>query len=208
MMTGIMTEDEPMKSLIERARCGDREAFDSLARDVRGRLVAFVQSRLGQPLRGKLDPEDVVQETLLRAFEAVAAFRGADVEDLWKWLASIAEHLIWNASRKRSLKETSLTLEDSDHRVSPSRGLRRKERLARLEESLSGLQPEQREVIVLAKIEGLKAREIAARLGRTEEAVRQILSRGLKALRQRFGDTESLHLPERDFEGGLADELE
>ena len=51
-------------------------------------------------------------------------------------------------------------------------------------------------------------REIAARLGRTEEAVRQILSRGLKALRQRFGDTESLHLPDRDFAGGMIDEPE
>lgn len=207
-MTEIMTEEESMELLIERARSGNRKAFESLSREVRGRLVAFVQSRLGQPLRGKLDPEDVVQETLLRAFEAVEAFRGADVEDLWKWLASIAEHLIWNASRKRSLKETSLTLEGADHGVSPSRGLRRKERLARLERSLSSLQREQREVIVLAKIEGLKAKEIAERLGRTEEAVRQILSRGLRTLRQRFGDTESLHLPERDIEGGVTDELE
>ena len=96
-MTGIMTVDEPLKLLIERARSGNREAFESLSRDVRGRLVAFVQSRLGPSLRGRLDPEDVVQETLLRAFETVKAFRGADIDDLWKWLASIAEHLIWNA---------------------------------------------------------------------------------------------------------------
>ena len=136
--------------------------FEALAREVRERLISFVRSRLGRALRGKLEPEDVAQEAFLRAFEAIHAFQSTDVNDFWKWLANIAEHLIWNASRKRSLKEVSLTREGSDPGVSPSRGLRRRERLERLEESLSTLKPDQREVIILSKIEGLRAKEIAS----------------------------------------------
>lgn len=196
-MTGLMTADRPLTDLHERAKAGDRQAFDELIGPLRDRLVAFVRSRLGQALRGKLEPEDVVQEASLQAFESIVAFRGADSDSLWSWLTSISEHLIWNASRKRSLKESSLSLESPAEEVSPSRALRRKERLARLDQSLSRLKPEQREVIVLAKIEGLQAKEIARRLGRSEAAVRQTISRALKELRADFGDTESLHLPDR-----------
>jgi RNA polymerase sigma factor (sigma-70 family) len=92
--------------------------------------------------------------------------------------------------------------------VSASRGLRREERLARLEKSLAQLKPVQREIIVLAKIEGLTAREITRRLGLSEAAVRQAISRGLKQLRERFGDTESLHLPDRRLDGDSDDARE
>ncbi len=205
-MTGIMTTDPPIQELIDSAKSGDREAFDRLASRVSGRVAAFVRSRIGPALRGKLEADDVVQEALLKAFETIGAFRGSDLDGLWKWLASISEHLIWNASRKRSVTETSLTAEGPGTAVSPSRGLRREERLARLERSLSDLSSEQREVILLAKIDGLRAKEIAERTGRTEQAVRQILSRGLKSLREKFGETASLHLPDRAFQIGADDE--
>jgi RNA polymerase sigma-70 factor (ECF subfamily) len=204
-MTGTMAADNDLTRLLDQAKGGDRQAFDRVASDLRERLVAFVRSRLGQLLRGKFEPEDIVQETLLRAFESIHAFRGTDAESLWSWLTSISEHLILNASRKRSTSDVSLSLERAGTGVSPSRGLRRKERLARLERSLAQINPEHREVIILAKIDGLRAREIAQRLGRSEAAVRQAISRGLKELREQFGDTESLHLPR---EQGGQDALE
>ncbi len=192
-MTGTMTADKRLTHLLEQAKAGDRQAFDEVTSTLRDRLVAFVRSRTGQVLRGRLEPEDVVQEALLTAFESVQSFRGRDTDSLWSWLTSIAEHLILNASRKRSV--TSLSLERAGTQVSPSRGLRRKERLARLERSLAQIRPQHREVIILAKIEGLRAREIAQRLRLSEAAVRQAISRGLKELREQFGDTESFHLP-------------
>ena len=88
-----------------------------------------------------------------------------------------------------------LKIEPSASVVSPSRRLRREERLKRLERALARLSDDQREVIRLARIDGLSAPEIAARTGRTEAAVRQSLSRGLRALRTTFGDTASLRLP-------------
>ena len=92
--------------------------------------------------------------------------------------------------------------------TSPSRGLRRAERLERLKDALRDLKPEQREAIELAKIDGLKVREIAARMNRSEVAVKQLLSRGLRRMKKTFGDTESLHLPDQGLQPREVDNAE
>ena len=53
---------------------------------------------------------------------------------------------------------------------------------------------------LLARIEGLSLAEVAERMNRSQGAVAQLLWRALRALRDRFGDTESFHLPERRLE--------
>jgi DNA-directed RNA polymerase specialized sigma24 family protein len=57
-------------------------------------------------------------------------------------------------------------------------------------------------VIVLARVEELKIREIAERMERSESAVKNLLLRALRELRQNFGDTESLRLPDRSLSPG------
>jgi DNA-directed RNA polymerase specialized sigma24 family protein len=74
--------------------------------------------------------------------------------------------------------------------------LRRGERLERLRAAIAHLKPEQRQAIELARLEGLKIQEIAARLGKSPGAVKQLLARALDNLRASFGDTESLGLPD------------
>ena len=54
----------------------------------------------------------------------------------------------------------------------------------------------------MSRIEGLRIGEIAERTGRSVDAVKQLLLRGLRSLKRNFGDTESLHLPDRTFESG------
>ena len=68
--------------------------------------------------------------------------------------------------------------------------------------ALDKLSPEHREVIRLARIERLPGAEIARRMNRSPSAVAQLLSRALKKLRERFGDTESLSLPDRTLDEG------
>ena len=74
------------------------------------------------------------------------------------------------------------------------------ERFDRLQEALDSLVPDQREVILLARIERVPMAEVAVRLRRSPGAVAQLLWRALKNLREQFGDTESLHLPDRRFQ--------
>ena len=86
--------------------------------------------------------------------------------------------------------------------------MRRNERFDRLEHSLEKLLPEHREVILLSRIEGLTMKEIAQKTGRPLSTVKYHLVCGLAELKKHFGDTESLHLPDRQLtaEGGGTDE--
>ncbi|HAK96178.1 MAG TPA: hypothetical protein DCM87_14590, partial [Planctomycetes bacterium] len=93
--------------------------------------------------------------------------------------------------------------------ASPSRAARREERFDRLEGALARLPEEHRQVIRLARIEGLPIAEIAVRMNRSAAAVSMLLSRALKRLREGFGDTESMSLPDRMLGGaGRAPEAE
>ena len=83
---------------------------------------------------------------------------------------------------------------------SPSRSLRREERFERLQKALDALPPDYREVVVLARLKGLKMKEIAARMERSVFSVTHLLSRALDSLKGAFGDTESLGLPPRRLE--------
>lgn len=196
---------EDSERLLLRARSGDRKAFEELCKACSDSLAAWIRSHLGRGARTKVEPEDILQETLLRAFERIGIFRGKDERAFFNWLASISEHLIWNVTQKRSPQYSSLVFEPQDTGISPSGNLRRKERLERLKASLATLKPDQRTALLLSKIDGLSVKQIARRMDRSDAAVKQLLSRGLKELRHRFGDTASLHLPDAALDGGESD---
>ena len=118
-------------------------------------------------------------------------------------MAGIIENVIRTQAQKRGRGEFLELHQDlPGGRSSPSRHLRREERFERLEDALTRLSPEHREVIVLARIERVRIKEIAKRMQRSPDAVKQLLVRALRKLRETFGDTESLHLPHhRKVEG-------
>ncbi len=203
-----MAERKNVQDLVERARDGDRAAFDDLVEPDRSRLLARIRPQLGPRLREKVDGEDVLQEVLLRAFESIKRFDGGDDGSFGRWLDGIARNVIRNLARrsgwKRELRMTAEPLADDE---SPSRRRRRQERFERLSKSVESLSSDYRTVIRLARIEGLKISEIADRMNRSPSAVRNLLLRALRELKRSFGETESLSLPDRrlDDEGATED---
>lgn len=199
---GTMTTESPNPDLLK-AQAGDRAAFDALVRRHQDRLEALVRSRMGRLVAAGTEATDIVQETLLRAYGAIGRFRWSGDDSFMRWLGAIAENVILNASKRLSRsKALRLDRDVGGQGDSPSKALRRDERFDRLEACLRRLSPDHRSVIVLARIEGLPMKEIARRLDRSESAVKNLLLRALKALRQSFGDTESLGLPDRRLEAG------
>ena len=201
-MNTIMTNETRIEDLLEQARRGERSALDELTLVYRDELVSFADSRLGPSARRELGPEDVAQETLVKAFDALARFEWRGEDSFRRWLLGIAEHLIRNASRKRSTSLKSLSLDVPGGGDSPSHDQRKNERFDRLERAIAELSPEHREVIRLARIEGLRVAEIAERLQRSPGAIHQLLARAMDQLRHRFGDTASLSLPDRALDFG------
>lgn len=190
-------DQEATRSLICRAQQGDRAAFDKLVRTFGGRLKSLVRSLLGQRLRGRIEVDDILQETFLRSLDSIEHFTWQGEDSFFRWLARIAEHLIWNAAQKHPRSELALTEDVKDSAVTPMTTMRREERLDRLKACVASLTADQKEVLQLSRIEGLPIKQIAERLSRSPGSVRMILFRALKNLKASFGDTESLHLPNR-----------
>ena len=164
-------------------------------------LRLLARAQLPAKVRGKLDPSDVVQQTLLRAYQGLDQFRGRDSAQQAAWLRQILAHTLANAVRdltrdcrdvglehslEASLSESSSRLEGwlAADQSSPSQQAERNEQLLRLASGLDRLPEEQREALLLKHVQGLSLAEIGEHLGRTRAAVASLLRRGLKGLRE------------------------
>jgi RNA polymerase sigma-70 factor (ECF subfamily) len=167
-------------------------------------LLARLQLGAHSPVR--LDPSDVVQQTLLEAHRELERCRGQTDAERAAWLRQILAHNLADAVRgqhrdKRDVRrERSLEhqLEQSSARLacllaaaesSPSQQAIRHEESVRLAEALAALPEAQREAVVLQHWHGLTLAQIGARLDRTPVAVAGLLKRGLKRLRELLDDS-------------------
>jgi RNA polymerase sigma factor (sigma-70 family) len=191
-----------LEVLVLRAKAGDRAAFEEILGRLRPRLELVIGLRLGKHLRDRLDVEDVLQETLLRAWQGLGRFEWKDEASLFSWFSRIAERVILEEAKRRKEKNIEdLESEPSGDAVSPGKALRRKERFQTLREALEALPPDYRQVLLGVWIDGLPVNEIARRMDRSPNAVSHLILRALRKLREIFGDTESLGLPALPLDG-------
>lgn len=200
-MKAVMTEQHPRELLVQRAQAGDRAAFDELFRTLENRLLAFIRSRIPEGFGAQLEAQDILQDTLVRAFQYIDSFRGQDAEGFRRWLTGVANKTVLRAMESLRRNRT-LDLQDSviARDASPSKEMRREERLDRLQVAIDSLKGEYREVIFLTRVEGLTLKQAADRMGRSSEAVRKLFWRALQQLRSTLSNTASLHLPDRRLE--------
>lgn len=195
-----MVEPSQVQKLVERAREGDREAFDELVRDHESRLRSAVEMQLERGPGPRPDADEVVQESLVQAFQSILHFKWRGDESFYLWLCGISRNVILKLARTLCrTRQLQIPERLPASTASPSTALRRGERLDRLEAALAKLPPDYREVLRLSRLERLKVKEIARRMKRSEYAVKHLMMRAVRQLRSHFGDTESLHLPD----GGL-----
>src|SRR5262245_40529923 len=98
-------DDSAMRALLESAQCGDRDAFETLAEPFRKELRVHCYRMLGSIH----DAEDLVQETLLRAWRGLAEFEGR--ASLRSWLYRIATNACLNALASRKSAQRVLPQE-------------------------------------------------------------------------------------------------
>ena len=194
-----MTLKRTTEDLIAAAQTGESEAQEELVQRHRDALDHHIRLRVGTHLRTRLEIEDVFQETFAKALQSLESFRWQGECSFLRWLKSIAENQILALAKKHGrdqvllVEKPELPREDD----SPAVLVRRGERFDRLRSALDRLDPEYREVIVLARLKGLRLREVAERMHRSPNAVAHLLSRALTQLKETFGDTESFSLPAR-----------
>ena len=170
-------------------------------------LLLLARVEIAPLLREKLDPSDVVQQTLLDAYQKRDQFRGTSGAETAAWLRQILANNLVDALRAVGRKkrdaacEQSLEsqIEQSSHRFAkwlmaeqstPSQKLEQHEQAIRLADALALLPDTQREALVLQNWDHWSLAEIAAHMGRTPAAVAGLLKRGLKRLRELLTEAE------------------
>jgi RNA polymerase sigma-70 factor (ECF subfamily) len=170
-------------------------------------LLLLARMQLGPRVRGKLDPSDVVQQTLLDAHRSIDKFHGTNDAEIAAWLRRllacnlIDEFRALGRARRDSARDCSLdaALEQSSAQLglwlvaeqsSPSQAVERHERAIRLAAALATLPDAQREALVLRHCQGRSLSDISEHLGRSTSAVAGLLKRGSRDLRERLRDPE------------------
>lgn len=188
--------DDPAE-LIARAARGDGEAVELLIEQHLPALRAFVRAHMGARLRARESTSDVVQSICRELLTRQERFQHPAPDAFRAWLFTTARRKLSNRVRglerqKRDaarevagdLRESALAeLGGAYARISsPSGQVLRAEEVERLEAALDQLTPDHREVLTLAHLVGLSRAEIGREMGKTEEAVRQLLHRATAKL--------------------------
>ncbi|HET9985951.1 MAG TPA: sigma-70 family RNA polymerase sigma factor [Longimicrobiales bacterium] len=152
-----------------------REEFVAMTEPVRPALWRYALRLTGSPW----DAEDLVQETLLRAFGRLANF-WQPIEDVRAYLFRIASNAWIDGLRRSGAAVDSL---ETVAEVAAPRGPDPAEVAEVVEELIRALPPRQRAIVLLTGAFDFTAREVAAMLGCTEGAVKAALHRARATLR-------------------------
>lgn len=173
-------------------------------------LLVLARWQIAPQLRGKLDPSDLVQQTLLKACEGIGQLR--DEVTLVAWLRRIlanelaAELRRFNADKRDLALERSLDVQlaESSARLNawlagdettPSERLAREDDLIALSNALCALPDDQRRAVEMRYLCGQSTLAIAAELQKSPAAVAGLLRRGVHNLRRLMATEEGSPCP-------------
>jgi RNA polymerase sigma-70 factor (ECF subfamily) len=175
-------------SLIALAQAGDAAAFELLSAAYADRLFMLLLRLLGD----RDEAEDVAQEVMLRAWRAIATFRGKS--SYFTWLYRIAVNEANRALQRRARRPASVPI-GPDELELPASGLddpalraENRELRAAIVRALQDLPPELRTAIVLRDVEGLSTQEAAGIAGVGQAAFKSRLHQARLRVRAAVGD--------------------
>lgn len=188
------------EQLLQAVGRGDVRARDRLLERHRPKLRRLVAIRLDRRLAPRVDPSDVVQESLAEANARLSDFVRDRPLPFYPWMRRIAMDRITDAFRRHlSAGRRSINREErpelsgesvaelADRLAAPTSGpsarLHRAERNGRVRAALQSLPEKEREVLVLRYLEDLSTADVASVMGVSESAIKMRLVRALQKLR-------------------------
>lgn len=199
----MTNKETTSEELLRRAKAGDKPALGMLFARYRDRLRKMVQLRLDRRLAGRMDPSDVLQESYLDVARRFPEYAAAPAVSFYVWLRALTgqrlidlhrQHLgakMRDAGREISLYRGALPQASSASLAqqllagltSPTQAAIRAEMQLKLQDALNGMDPIDREVVVLRHFEELNNLETAAVLGIEPSAASNRYLRAIRRLK-------------------------
>lgn len=218
-MNSPRSAEPPLQRLLNDVRSGNRQSFAQLYTHFSDRLWRIVTFRLDHRLRGRVDADDVVQETYLAAEKRLEHFTEDTVESFFVWLRLVLNQTLIDLhrrhlgaqSRDASLERSihggwtsestsfSLSFHLLGHLTSPSQATLRAELAEQLRVALTGMSDLDREVLALRHFEELTNSETARALGLSDQAASIRYVRAITRLRKVLESIPGFM--DADFEG-------
>jgi RNA polymerase sigma-70 factor (ECF subfamily) len=208
----VVSRDEA--GSIAAARAGDLESFEDLVAPYQGRLYRVLLRMVGSDA----DAQDLLQESLFKAFEKIAWFRAESAFGTWLHRIGVNQALMWlrkNGADPMRVVDDPLRFNWMDAHARPienwsasaESGALRAEAQRVLARALSELPEIDRAVVLLKDTEGLSHDEIAEATGLTVVAARSRLHRARLVLRERLSEYFRDNNEARDDVQGIAEAL-
>jgi RNA polymerase sigma factor (sigma-70 family) len=166
--------------LARRVAAGDGEAFAVLDERHRKALTRYARTLLR---RSEHDAEDVVQDVLIRAHDALRA--GNVPDDLRPWLYRLTRNRSIDEVRRARWGDEALDLDSAPaagDREDPEAVLRRKDSIRRLVEDLADLPVRQRTALLARELDDQSPEQVAAQLGVSVAAAQMLATRARENL--------------------------
>jgi RNA polymerase sigma-70 factor (ECF subfamily) len=192
------------EQLCRAAAKGDADALQHLMLRYHGELLAFLERKLRDGWKGKIDADDVLQETYINIVDRIGEFEYSGEDSFYIWSMRIADHRFidrvryWRRTKRASNRESSAGVDQNSRHeglldrvcvesTTPSVLARRADAQAVLMSSLACLPQDYRHVLRRLYLDQVAVPAVAAELGKTPIAVHRIASRAIAKLRESMG---------------------
>jgi RNA polymerase sigma factor (sigma-70 family) len=197
--------DDRTRELVLAAQTGDDSAMEQLLLEHLSSLRTFVRLRTDGRLRVRESQSDLVQSICREVLQDLANFEYRDEGAFRKWLFTLAQNKLREKGRLHSAARRDLGREEggvdpgddlSSHYASmltPSQHAISSESIELFESAFARIAPDYQQVVLLSRVLRQSHAEIAERMGRTEVATRNLLSRALVALSKELETDHDRH---------------
>ena len=197
----MKTQSDPI--LLEALRQHGEQSLAEVFLRYRDRLERIIGLRLDPRVSARVDTEDVLQETFLEARKRLSRFLGDPSVAVFVWLRGVALDTLIHIHRRHLAQMRDAGREVSLHvrpapqvssislagwliadLTSPSHAAMRDEVTKTIEEVIDGMDPVDREMLILRHFEQLTNDEVASILGVKKAAASRRYMRALKRFRE------------------------
>ena len=168
-----------VQHLVQRAQANDRAAFGELYELFCPKIYSYIAYHLN----GRVEAaEDLTEEVFMKALQNLGTFQFREVP-FSSWLYRIAHnHLIDHIRTVK--KQPQVNIDDAQHLLFERDRLDGRLDRQTLSHALAKITQDQRQIVLMRIVQGLSITETAKAVGKSEDSVKQLQSRGLKALKR------------------------